>query len=350
MVSDNSPRIAIVILNWNGRKFLEQFLPSVISHSPGCQVVVADNASADNSVSYLQKEFPEVKLILHPDNLGFCEGYNQAFRQIEADYYVLLNSDVEVTPNWLNPVIALMATDASIAACQPKIKSYYKRNYFEYAGAAGGFIDYLGYPFCRGRIFETIEEDKGQYNDTVPVFWATGACLFITAEAYWQAQGLEPAFFAHMEEIDLCWRLQLMGYKIMYCGQSEVYHVGGGSLPKNSPRKTYLNFRNGLALLYKNTEPRKLNIILITRIILDWVAAFKFLLSGYRHDAMAVLRAHWHLWQNRKYWQKKRAETKHRELTYPELIYPKSLVGEYFINQKKYYPELNVPNRAALPA
>ncbi|GEO06768.1 glycosyl transferase [Adhaeribacter aerolatus] len=350
MVSDSAARVAIVILNWNGQKFLQKFLPVVIAYSPGCQVVVADNASSDDSVLFLQKEFPAVKLILHSENYGFCEGYNRALGQVNAEYYVLLNSDVEVTPNWLDPIISLLDSDARIAACQPKIKSYYKRNCFEYAGAAGGLIDYLGYPFCRGRLFETIEEDKGQYNDVRPIFWATGACLFIRATAYWEAQGLEPAFFAHMEEIDLCWRLQLMGYKIMYCGHSEIFHVGGGTLPKNSPRKTYLNFRNGLALLYKNIGPENLYKILITRIVLDWVAAFKFLITGFRHDALAVLRAHWHLWQNRKYWQKRRAQIQHQAVISPELIYPKSLVGEYFLNGIKTYPQLNIPNRAALPA
>ncbi|MDB5262791.1 MAG: glycosyl transferase family 2 [Adhaeribacter sp.] len=350
MVSDSASQIAIVILNWNGQKFLQQFLPTVIQNSPGCQIVVADNASTDNSVAYLQQEFPAVRLILHPKNLGFCEGYNQALRQVEAEYLVLLNSDVEVTPGWIKPVISLLASDSTLAACQPKIKSYYHRNYFEYAGAAGGFIDYLGYPFCRGRVFETLEEDQGQYNDEVPVFWATGACLFIKAAAFWRAGGLEPAFFAHMEEIDLCWRLQLMGYKIMYCGHSEVYHVGGGTLPKNSPRKTYLNFRNGLALLYKNIESDNKVQILLTRVLLDWVAAFKFLATGFGKDAGAVLRAHWHLWQNRIYWQEQRAKTAHDHPLAPGLIYPKSLVWEYFIKRRKTYRKLNVPNRATLPA
>ena len=350
MVSDSAPRIAIVILNWNGQKFLQQFLPVVIAHSPGCQVIVADNASSDASVSYLQQEYPEVKLILHPANLGFCEGYNQALQQVDAEYFVLLNSDVEVTSGWIRPIISLMASDSTIAACQPKIKSYYKRNFFEYAGAAGGFIDFLGYPFCRGRVFESLEEDHGQYNDEVPIFWASGACLFIKAEAYWQAQGLEPAFFAHMEEIDLCWRLQLRGYKIMYCGLSEVYHVGGGTLPKNSPRKTYLNFRNGLALLYKNIYSENKTSILLVRILLDWVAALKFLATGFGKDAWAVLRAHWHLWQNRKYWQNQRAHTKHNHAIAPGLIYPKSLVWEYFINKKKHFKDLNVPHCATLPA
>ena len=350
MESDSALRIAIVILNWNGLKFLQQFLPAVIAHSPGCQIIVADNASSDGSVPFLRKQFPNVGLILNPDNLGFCEGYNQALQQVAADYYVLLNSDVEVTPGWIKPVISLMAADETIAACQPKIKSYYKRDCFEYAGAAGGFIDYLGYPFCRGRVFETVEKDQGQYNDEIPVFWATGACLFIKAEAYWQANGFEKTFFAHMEEIDLCWRLQLMGYKIMYCGHSEVYHVGGGSLPKNNPRKTYLNFRNGLALLYKNIGPENKKSILLTRIILDWVAALKFLLTGYGKDARAVLRAHGNLWQNRKYWQIQRAAMNHTHALSPGLVYQKSLVWEYFINRKKTYQELNIPDRAPLPA
>jgi GT2 family glycosyltransferase len=271
-------------------------------------------------------------------------------QQIATDYFVLLNSDVEVTPDWLQPVISLLESDKTIAACQPKIKSYYQRTKFEYAGAGGGFIDFLGYPFCRGRVFEAVEEDYGQYNDVVPVFWATGACLVIRAAAYEQAQGLEPAFFAHMEEIDLCWRLQLLGYKIMYHGQSEIYHVGGGTLPKTNPRKTYLNFRNGLALLYKNVAPQKRRQILATRVVLDWIAALKFLTDGQPKDAAAVFRAHCHVWQHRKYWQSRRHLAQNTSLINQKLILRKSIVWEYFIKRRKTYAELNIPNRAALPA
>lgn len=350
MVSDSFPKVAIVILNWNGQKYLQQFLPFVIAHSPGCQVIVADNDSTDNSVAYLQQEFPEVTLIRHEQNLGFCEGYNQALSRLDATYFVLLNSDVEVTAGWLRPIITLMETDETIAACQPKIKSYYHRTKFEYAGAGGGFIDFLGYPFCRGRIFESVEEDNGQYNDTAPVFWATGACLIIKATAYKKAQGLEPTFFAHMEEIDLCWRLQLLGYKIMYYGQSEVFHVGGGTLHKTNPRKTYLNFRNGLALLYKNVAPHIRIKTVFTRVALDWIAALKFLTDGHPKDAKAVLRAHWHVWQHRKYWKSRQHLAQNSNLLNPDLVHSNSIVWEYFIKGRKTYAELNVPNRAALPA
>ena len=334
------PTVAIVILNWNGQSFLAQFLPSVITYSTGCQVYVADNASTDNSVRYLQDNFPEVKLIIHTNNLGFCEGYNQALQQIKADYFVLLNSDVEVTAGWVTPIINLMESSASIAACQPKIKSYHLPNFFEYAGAGGGLLDKYGYPFCRGRIFNNLEEDTGQYNDTTTVFWATGACMFIRAEVYHQVGGLEPAFFAHMEEIDLCWRLQNLGYQVMYCGQSEVYHVGGGTLPKSNPHKTFLNFRNGLALLYKNNPKEGFYPIFITRLILDWVAAFKFLLDGKPSDCLAVWKAHWTLWRNRKYWLQKRL--KHAPTTKSKLKgwFNGSIVWEHFIRRKKTYLEL----------
>ena len=349
MVSDLKPTVAVVILNWNGRKYLEQFLPSVQEHSAGALLVVADNASTDDSVSFLRAHYPLVRILPFSENHGFCEGYNKALLQIKADYFVLLNSDMEVTPHWLEPVISLMEADQGIAACQPKIKSFYRKSFFEYAGAGGGFIDFLGYPFCRGRLFETIEEDQGQYNDTVPVFWATGACMFVRAKAYREAGGLEPAFFAHMEEIDLCWRLQRMGYTIMYCGRSEVYHVGGGTLPKSSPRKTYLNFRNGLAMLYKNTAPNQAFKIISIRILLDWIAALKFFAGGDYKDMQAVFEAHHAVWRNRKYWQEQK-----RKLSFTERklkrLYNGSIVLDYFIRRKKTFRSLHVPNSASLPA
>ena len=349
MVSDLKPTVAVVILNWNGRKYLEQFLPSVLTYSAGASLVVADNASTDDSISFLQANYPSVSIIPFAENYGFCEGYNKALRQIKADYFVLLNSDIEVTPHWLEPLLSLMEADPGIAACQPKIKSFFRRNLFEYAGAGGGFIDYLGYPFCRGRLFETIEEDTGQYNDTLPVFWATGACMFVRAKAYQEAGGLEPTFFAHMEEIDLCWRLQRRGYSIMYCGASEVYHVGGGTLPKSSARKTYLNFRNGLAMLYKNTAPDQTAKILTIRIILDWVAAFKFLASGDFKDMQAVFAAHGAVWRSRKYFQKQK-----KKLSFTERKlngrYNRSIVLDYFIRRKKIFAALHIPNGTSLPA
>lgn len=334
------PTVAIVILNWNGRHFLAQFLPGVIAHSGGCTIYVADNHSTDDSVAYVHAHFPEVNILQHTQNLGFCAGYNQALRQITADFYVLLNSDVEVTPGWVMPIIQLMAADANIAACQPKIKSYHQRDCFEYAGAGGGLLDRYGFPFCRGRLFQELERDLGQYNDVTPVFWATGACMFVRAQAFKQVGGLEPAFFAHMEEIDMCWRLQNRGYKIIYCGQSEVYHVGGGTLPKSNARKTFLNFRNGLALLYKNLPVAGFYQTILMRLLLDWVAAFKFLTDGQPADARAVLQAHRAVWQNRRYWLQKRREWAPKKKTRLAGWYNSSIVWAFFIRHKKTYPEL----------
>ena len=244
-------KTAVVILNWNGKKFLEQFLPYVIKHSSSdAEVIVADNASNDDSVEFLKNNYPEIQIINNNENGGFSKGYNEALSKIDAEYYVLLNSDIEVTENWIKPIIDLMDSDKSIAVCQPKLRSYHQKEMFEYAGAAGGFIDKYGYPFCRGRIFNSIEVDNGQYDDTCEVFWATGAAMFVRAELYHKFGGLDNDFFAHMEEIDFCWRLKNEGYKIMYCADSVVYHVGGGTLPKNSSRKTFLNFRNNFNLLY----------------------------------------------------------------------------------------------------
>lgn len=285
---------AVVILNYNGAKFLRQFLPGVIQHSQQAQIVVADNASTDDSCEIIQTEFPQVTLIRLDANYGFCGGYNRALQQVDADYYVLLNSDVEVTPNWIEPCIALFNQDKSIAAIQPKIKSWHQRDHFEYAGAAGGFVDWLGYPFCRGRLFDHVEKDYGQYNDVREIFWATGACMFIRSSVYHKLGGLDEDFFAHMEEIDLCWRIHRSGKKVMYQGNSTVYHVGGGTLPKNNPRKTFYNFRNGLWLLIKNMPSIDLMFKLPIRLILDYMAILKFMLDGNRQDAVAVIRAHYH--------------------------------------------------------
>ena len=237
--------VAVVILNWNGKKYLEQFLPSLIEHTGSdAEIVVADNASTDDSLSFLKTNFPSIRVIQNTTNGGFARGYNLALKQVEADYYVLLNSDIEVTANWLKPVISMMEQDEKIGACQPKIRSFHHRNSFEYAGAAGGYIDEYGYPFCRGRLFLTIEEDNGQYDDTVEISWASGACMFVRSRLFHQLGGLDDDFFAHMEEIDFCWRLHNYGYRVMYCPGSTVYHIGGGTLPKASWRKTYFNFRN----------------------------------------------------------------------------------------------------------
>lgn len=288
-----------MILNWNGAALLRQFLPAVLVHSDGAQIVVVDNASTDDSVAVLATEFPAVRLVRHASNLGFCEGYNQALRQLpdSVRYAVLLNSDVQVTPNWLRPLRQLLEERPAVAAVQPKLRAYAEPELFEYAGAGGGYLDRLGYPFCRGRLFDTLETDHGQYDDPRPVAWATGACMLVRLSE-WHAQGgLESEFFAHMEEIDLCWRLWNAGHEVWYHGGSTVYHVGGGTLHKSNPRKTYLNFRNGLALVYKNTAAPELTGVLLTRLALDWVAALRFLLQGETADARAVLRAHWHFYR-----------------------------------------------------
>ncbi len=283
--------VAVVILNYNGRNFLRQFLPSVIAHSSTAKIIVADNGSTDDSISILEKEFSHVDIIKIGSNLGFCGGYNYALKQVKAEYYVLLNSDVEVTEGWIDPIIKLFKSDISIAAAQPKILSYHQKDMFEYAGAGGGFVDSLGYPFCRGRIFAHLEKDNGQYNDTQHVFWATGACLFIRSSIFHNAGGLDEDFFAHMEEIDLCWRLNRAGHSIYYVGSSSVYHVGAGTLSRSNPHKTYLNFRNGFGLLVKHMPASKLWWKLPIRIMLDLIAALTFLLQGSPADFGAVIRA-----------------------------------------------------------
>ncbi|WP_246850149.1 glycosyltransferase family 2 protein [Rufibacter roseolus] len=347
----STPTVAVVILNWNGRRWLEQFLPSVLQHSAKAQIVVADNASADDSLPFLRQHYPQVRTIALPENYGFCEGYNQALRQVEATYYVLLNSDVEVTANWLQTMVDLLEKNPQIAACQPKIKSFHQRTHFEYAGAAGGFLDAYGYPFCRGRLFNTLEEDRGQYDDVRPVFWATGACLFIRSSAYWQAGGLESRFFAHMEEIDLCWRLQNLGHQIYYQGHSTVYHVGGGTLPKANPRKTFLNFRNGAALLYKNLAEEELNKVLYTRLVLDGVAAAQFLLKGQIKEVQAIYKAHRSFFSEMKFWKEKRKENPvHKPTAQLTGWSPQSVVWQYFVKGKKEFRALNVPDSATLPA
>ncbi len=272
--------VAIAILNYNGRNFLEKFLPFVLKHSEGHPVYVIDNLSTDNSVAFLESSFPEVHLIQLDENTGFTGGYNKGLQFIQSKYYVLLNSDIEVAPGWLPPLLELMESDKKIAACQPKILSYTNRQLFEHAGAAGGYIDRYGYPFCRGRIFDTVEEDKGQYDDNIETFWATGACMMIDAKAFRDAGGFDDRFFAHMEEIDLCWRLKNRGYKVYAVGKSHVYHVGGGTLPTHSPRKTYLNFRNSLWMLFKNSSPKTRLKKIAVRILLDCIAMLRFAISG----------------------------------------------------------------------
>ena len=337
---------AVVILNWNGRKYLEKFLPKLLACTPGpdIAIIVADNRSDDDSVAFLQKHYPGIRLILNPCNEGFAKGYNDALARIKARFYVLLNSDIEVTPNWVAPVIGKMKQDPSIAAAQPKIRAFSKRESFEYAGAAGGFIDYLGYPFCRGRIFDSVEEDKGQYDQACEIFWATGAALFVRADLYRQCGGLDNDFFAHMEEIDLCWRLKNAGYKIMYYPDSVVYHIGGGTLPKKSPRKTYLNFRNNLLLLYKNLPQKSLRPVMAKRFFLDMAAAAAFLAKGSLADCKAVFQA-------RKDFNRmktsKRAAGKIPE-KFPAQVYLRSIVLDYNLKKRRAFPQLD-PERFLLP-
>lgn len=284
--------LAIVILNYNTRELLATYLPSVVGYSKGCKIVFADNGSNDNSVEYVRSNFPQIEVMSFGKNYGFTGGYNKALQSIDAKYYCLLNSDVEVSEGWTERPLELLKQNPDIAACQPKLLSHCDKTMFEYAGAAGGYIDYLGYPFCAGRIFDTLEQDNGQYEQEREIFWASGAALFIKAELYHRFGGLDEKFFAHMEEIDLCWRLKNAGYKIVYTPKSTVYHLGGGTLNKTSARKTYLNFRNNLLLLYKNLPKNKVKSVIDKRKVLDFVAAMVFLLGGKPKEALAVRQAH----------------------------------------------------------
>ena len=289
------PLVSIVILNWNGKNFLEKFLPSVMaSYYPNKKIIVADNASTDDSVSFVQQSYPEIIVIKNPANEGFAKGYNTALKQVESDYYILLNSDVEVTPGWIEPVIELMQSDVNIAACQPKILSYYEKNKFEYAGASGGWLDKFGYPFMRGRIFDICENDEGQYDEVQPCFWASGAAMFVRANIYHECGGLDEYFFAHQEEIDLCWRMQLAGHKIFAHPGSVVFHVGGGTLPRGNDRKVFLNFRNNLIMLAKNLSFGNMIWKIPFRLGLDGIAAWKALLTGNAGYFSAIVKAHLH--------------------------------------------------------
>lgn len=331
---------AVVILNWNGANYLKKFLPALLEHThlPGVSLYVADNASSDDSVAVLHNLFPVVNLILLDQNYGFAEGYNKALAQITADFYVLLNSDVEVTAGWLDPILDYMKVHPDVAACQPKILSYRNREKFEHAGAAGGFIDYLGYPFCRGRVFSETEKDVGQYDEIKDVFWATGACLIIRANAYRECGGLDGAFFAHMEEIDLCWRIKSRGYRIVCIPESRVFHVGGGTLDQEHPHKTYLNFRNNLLLLYKNLPENKLNSVLFARFFLDYVAAFQLLMSGNPANARSVWRARRDFHRMKNQFRQKR-EDNIRQTTVkdiPEIMKKSLVIGFYLLGKKTY--------------
>lgn len=332
-------RIAVVILNWNGRSMLQRFLPSVVAQSPVADIVVADNGSTDDSLAFLQQYYPQVKLIPLDRNYGFAEGYNRAIDALPGkyEYYILLNSDVECTYGWIEPVVAMMDADPKVAVAQPKLLMYAQRDTFEYAGGAGGFIDRYGYPFCRGRLFSTLEQDHGQYDDPCDIFWATGACMFVRASVWHSLKGLDGDFFAHMEEIDFCWRTHLAGYHVRYCPQSTVYHVGGGTLPKSSPFKTELNFRNNLSMLYKNLPVKRRGWVLAMRMWLDRVAAVKFLLEGHVGEYKAVRRAHrqYRAWKPQLDEKRKKSGTCQVPQVYQGLLLP-----EYYLLGRKVFTSL----------
>ena len=330
---------AVVILNWNGKKMLERFLPSVTAHTQGdAEVIIADNGSTDDSLDFVRAQYPGLRIIELDKNYGFAGGYNRALQQVQADYYVLLNDDVEVTPGWIEPVVAQMQQHPDTAICQPKLLMYDQRDTFEYAGGAGGFLDKYGYPFCRGRMFTSLEQDNGQYNTPGEIFWASGAAMFVRADVWHQLGGLDDDFFAHMEEIDFCWRAKNAGYRVEYCPQSTVFHVGGGTLPKSNPRKTYLNFRNNMALLYKNLPKHRLAWVMCSRIVLDYVAGFKFLMERKPKEFSAVVDAHKAFYKWLPQLKKKRQGLKQQSRV--SGMYQGLLLIDYYLLGKKKYSDL----------
>ncbi len=336
-------KVAVVILNWNGRSLMERFLPSVVKYTNKdiAEVIVADNASSDDSIEFLENNYPDIRIIQLDQNYGFAGGYNKALEQVEADYFVLLNSDVEVAEGWVEPVIEAMEKDKSIAAAQPKIKAFHHKDSFEYAGAAGGFIDYLGYPFCRGRILNEIEKDEGQYDSIIDIFWCTGTALFIRSELFLQTGGLDEHFFAHMEEIDLCWRLNSQGHRLVCVPQSVVYHLGGGTLPNTSHHKLYLNFRNSLLMLYKNLPAKVLKSILFKRKLLDGVAAMQFLAKLQFKNCFAVWRAHRDYYSMVKTYKFKREKVQNEIVRKKHAtILGKSMIFLYFFKRKRRFSDL----------
>lgn len=330
--------IAVAILNWNGQALLERFLPNVIENSPQGDVIVIDNGSTDDSVSWIRANHPTVEIIELPKNGGYAGGYNDAMKQLKHEFVVLLNSDVEVTPNWLEPLLSRLKSDEKIAAIQPKIRALKEREKFEYAGASGGFIDNLGYPFCRGRIFYFNEEDQGQYDDAREVFWSTGACLAVRTSAYHEVGGLDPQFFAHMEEIDLCWRMQRSGYSCWVEPASTVFHLGGATLSSQSTQKTYLNFRNNLILLTKNLPYNRIFPVILSRLVLDGVAGIQFALKGDIKHTLAIVKAHFH------YYGRYGKIMKQRSGVYPwplPGVYHKSIVRQVFLGGMKKFSQLS---------
>lgn len=336
----NLPSVSIVILNWNGLSYLQKFLPSVCASTyPNLKIIVGDNASTDISIAFIQSNYPHIQIISNDKNYGFAGGYNKVLDQIESDYFVLLNSDVEVQPDWIQPVIELMESDIQVAAAQPKILSHKHKNQFEYAGAAGGYLDLFGYPFCRGRIFDSVETDNGQYNDIKEIFWASGAALFIKREKWIEVGGLDDDFFAHMEEIDLCWRLKNKGYKVMYCPDSTVYHVGGGTLNAGNPFKTYLNFRNNLVLIQKNLPFFQASLIIFIRFWLDLLSLFKFAAEGKMKDALAISKSHVSF-ANMVFKNGRKASKINTSKFNDTGMIKKSIVWQYFVLKKKTFTSL----------
>lgn len=328
-------KIAVVILNWNGAKLLEQFLPSVIKFSEEATIYVADNASTDASIEVIQNQFPSVKIIKNTGNFGYAKGYNEALQEVEEDYYALVNSDIEVTKNWLTPVLNLFESQPETAIIQPKLLDYKKKTHFEYAGAAGGFIDKFGYPFCRGRIFDTVEEDKQQYDDEIEIFWATGACFFIRKDVFRILNGFDADFFAHQEEIDLCWRAFNLGYQTKYTPKSVVYHVGGATLNEGNPMKTYLNFRNSLLMLTKNLPKNQLLPILFIRLVLDGIAGVQFIFKRKFMHCLAIIHAHFAFYKGFRQFYKKRMTT--QKTNYYKIT---SIIVAYFLKNGKVFAKL----------
>jgi len=328
-------KIAVVILNWNGVKLLEQFLPSVIQFSEGATIYVADNDSTDNSVAFVTENFPTVKIVKNSGNHGFAKGYNDALQHIDAEIYALVNSDIEVTENWLQPILDTFEKEKQTAIIQPKILDFKNKEYFEYAGAAGGFIDKYGFPFCRGRIFDTVEKDNGQYNDNIELFWASGACFFIRKNVYHELGGFDESFFAHQEEIDLCWRAANEGHIIKYNSQTVVYHVGGATLQQGNPKKTYLNFRNSLLMMVKNLPKRGLFWVIFFRMILDGVAGIRFLTQGKFGHTFAILKAHFSFYcLSLKYLGKR------KDFQIQQYYMVKSIVFLYYIRKLTLFKEI----------
>ncbi|WP_297802654.1 glycosyltransferase family 2 protein [uncultured Polaribacter sp.] len=330
-------KIAIVILNWNGQKLLEQFLPSIVNFSSEEAVIyIADNASTDSSIEFIQKNYPSIKIVQNTVNGGYAKGYNDALKFINADIYCLLNSDVEVTKNWLKPIIDVFETEEKTAIVQPKLLDFKDKTRFEYAGAAGGYIDLFGYPYCRGRVFNFLETDKGQFNDTTNIFWASGACLFIRSEVYHQLKGFDEDYFAHQEEIDLCWRTQNNGYQVKYVGKSKVYHVGGATLKETNPHKTFLNFRNSLINVAKNVPKKWFLFVLISRLILDGVAGLKFIFELRPIHSLAIIKAHFSFYKNFNKSLNKRKKVSKKQNYYRHI----SVVWQYFVLGRKEFKNL----------